>query len=68
MTHARSYLKNQDILSKLIKCRNESEILQKAQEGNSRVRLEMTDKMLKMSGNVKNVKKWLEMLNDVKKC
>ena len=53
MTHARSYLKNQDILSKLIKCRNESEILQKAQEGNSRVRLEMTDKMLKMSGNVK---------------
>ena len=28
-----------------------------AQEGNSRVRLEMTDKMLKVSGNVKNVKK-----------
>ena len=24
-----------------------------AQEGNSRVRLEMTDRMLKMSGNVK---------------
>ena len=27
--------------------------LKQAQEGNSRVRLEMTDKMLKMSGNAK---------------
>ena len=27
--------------------------IEQAQEGNSRVRLEMTDKMLRMSGNVK---------------
>ena len=47
---------------------NKRERKKQAQEGNSRVRLEMTNKRAKTCQNVKNVEKCWKMLKNVKKC